>query len=322
MIFVGTLPYDLKGLAGLNILQSEQINNPAVFLIFAQMIMEIDKEQLYKFIADALKEDIGEGDHTSLATIPKGQQGSAKLLIKESGVIAGVDVALEIFKQVDPDLKVEVLINDGAEVSSGDIVLSVKGSSYSILVAERLVLNTMQRMSGIASTTRRIANLLKGTNTRVLDTRKTTPNMRFLEKSAVKIGGGVNHRFGLYDMILIKDNHVDYAGGISQALNSAKQYIKENKKDIQIEIEVRNLDELTEVISCGEVDRILLDNFDFETLREAVKLVDGRFITEASGGITEENVLGYARCGVDFVSMGALTHSVKSLDMSLKAVKI
>lgn len=285
------------------------------------MIMEIDKEQLHKFIADALSEDVGEGDHTSLATIPKGQQGSAKLLIKESGVIAGVEVALEIFRQVDPDLHIDVLINDGADVTSGDIVLNVTGSSHSILTAERLVLNTMQRMSGIASTTRRITDLLKDTKTKVLDTRKTTPNMRFLEKLAVKIGGGVNHRFGLYDMILIKDNHVDYAGGISQALNAAKKYIEENQKNIQVEIEVRNLEELADVIACGKVDRILLDNFNFETLRAAVKLVDGRFITEASGGITEENVLEYARCGVDFVSMGALTHSVKSLDMSLKAVK-
>ncbi|MEJ6979343.1 carboxylating nicotinate-nucleotide diphosphorylase [Pedobacter sp. P351] len=283
--------------------------------------MEIYKEQLYKFILDALKEDVGEGDHTSLSTIPKDQQGSAKLLIKEAGVIAGVDVALEIFKQVDPKLEIKVFINDGTEVNYGDIVLNVTGSSYSILVAERLVLNTMQRMSGIASTTSRIATLLKDTGTRVLDTRKTTPNMRFLEKQAVKIGGGVNHRFGLYDMILIKDNHVDYAGGISQALNAAKKYLKDNNKNIQIEIEVRNLDELKEVIACGEVDRILLDNFDFETLKTAVKLVNGKFITEASGGITEDNVLQYALCGVDFVSMGALTHSVKSLDMSLKAVK-
>ena len=283
--------------------------------------MEADKELLNKYITDALREDLGDGDHTSLSTIPQGKMGEARLIIKEPGVIAGIDVALAIFKQVDPELDVEVFINDGAEVKYGDIVLVVKGSVYSILVAERLVLNTMQRMSGIATTTRRIVNLLKDTGTKVLDTRKTTPNMRFLEKLAVKIGGGVNHRFGLYDMILIKDNHVDYAGGIEKALQSAKSYIREKNKSIQIEIEVRNLAELSEVIACGEVDRILLDNFDFDSLKEAVTLVDGKFITEASGGITEENVLQYARCGVDYVSMGALTHSVKSLDMSLKAVK-
>jgi nicotinate-nucleotide pyrophosphorylase (carboxylating) len=283
--------------------------------------MEANRELLTKFITEALNEDVGDGDHTSLSTIPEGKQGIARLLIKEDGVVAGVDVAVEIFKQVDSNLRVDVHIQDGTEVEYGDIVLHVEGSAYSILVAERLVLNTMQRMSGIASTTRRIAALLKDTNTKVLDTRKTTPNMRFLEKLAVKIGGGVNHRFGLYDMILIKDNHVDYAGGISNALEAAKHYIKQHNKNIPIEIEVRNIEELKQVIECGQVDRILLDNFDFGLLKEAVKLIDGKFITEASGGITEENVLQYARCGVDYVSLGALTHSVKSLDMSLKAVK-
>ncbi|WP_207423601.1 carboxylating nicotinate-nucleotide diphosphorylase [Desertivirga brevis] len=283
--------------------------------------MQNEKDLLQKFIQDALLEDIGDGDHTSLSTIPEGKEGEAQLIIKEEGVLAGVEVALEIFKAVDADLKVEVFINDGAEVKPKDIALRVKGKVYSILTAERLVLNTMQRMSGISTTTHRITKSLEGTSTKVLDTRKTTPNMRFLEKAAVKIGGGVNHRFGLYDMILIKDNHVDYAGGIKQALNAAKNYIREKEKNIQIEIEVRNLNELQEVIECGEVDRILLDNFDFETLRQAVRLVDGRFVTEASGGITEQNVLQYAQCGVDYVSMGALTHSVKSLDMSLKALK-
>jgi len=283
--------------------------------------MHNEKELLQKFIKDALLEDIGDGDHTSLSTIPAGKQGEAQLIIKEDGILAGVDVALEIFKAVDAGLETEVFIQDGASVKIGDIALKVKGSVYSILTAERLVLNTMQRMSGIASTTRRITNLLKSTGTKVLDTRKTTPNLRFLEKAAVKIGGGVNHRFGLYDMILIKDNHVDYAGGIKQALNAAKRYLKEKNKNIQIEIEVRNLDELQEVIESGEVDRILLDNFDFKTLKQAVSLVNGKFVTEASGGITEDNVLQYAQCGVDYVSMGALTHSVKSLDMSLKAIK-
>ncbi|HEY0054052.1 MAG TPA: carboxylating nicotinate-nucleotide diphosphorylase [Pedobacter sp.] len=282
--------------------------------------METEKELLQKFIVDALKEDIGDGDHTSLATIPQGMQGRAKLLIKEDGIVAGVAVAVEIFKQVDSELKVDVFINDGAEVKYGDIVLHVTGSSYSILVAERLVLNTMQRMSGIATTTRRIVELLKGTQTKVLDTRKTTPNMRFLEKLAVKIGGGVNHRFGLYDMILIKDNHVDYSGGIKQALSAATKYRIEKNKHIPIEIEVRNIAELEQVIEHGGVDRILLDNFNFKTLTEAAKLINGRFITEASGGITEDNVINYAHCGVDYVSMGALTHSVKSLDMSLKAI--
>jgi len=283
--------------------------------------MQNENELLQKFIREALIEDIGDGDHTSLSTIPAGKEGEAQLIIKEDGVLAGVQVALEIFKAVDPDFKVEVFMNDGDDVKYGDIALKVKGKIYSILTAERLVLNTMQRMSGIATTTRRIVNLLKGTGTRVLDTRKTTPNLRFLEKAAVKIGGGVNHRFGLYDMILIKDNHVDYAGGIKQALSAAKEYISANNKNIQIEIEVRNLTELREVIESGYVDRILLDNFNFDTLKEAVKLVDGKFVTEASGGITEQNVLEYAKCGVDFISMGALTHSVKSLDMSLKALK-
>ncbi len=283
--------------------------------------MHNEKELLQKFIKDALLEDIGDGDHTSLSTIPAGKQGEAQLIIKEDGILAGVDIALEIFRAVDAGLETEVFIQDGASVKIGDVALKVKGSVYSILTAERLVLNTMQRMSGIASTTRRITNLLKSTGTKVLDTRKTTPNLRFLEKAAVKIGGGVNHRFGLYDMILIKDNHVDYAGGIKQALSAAKRYLKEKNKNIQIEIEVRNLDELQEVIESGEVDRILLDNFDFKTLKQAVSLVKGKFVTEASGGITEDNVLQYAQCGVDYISMGALTHSVKSLDMSLKAIK-
>ncbi|WP_207428680.1 carboxylating nicotinate-nucleotide diphosphorylase [Pedobacter sp. SYSU D00535] len=279
-----------------------------------------EKNLLDKFIQDALREDIGDGDHTSLSTIPAGKQGSARLLIKEDGVVAGVEVALEIFKAVDPELEVETLIRDGQQVKVGDVVLLVKGKIYSILTAERLVLNTMQRMSGIATTTRRIMNSLEGTGTKVLDTRKTTPNMRFLEKKAVKIGGGENHRFGLYDMILIKDNHVDYAGGIKQALGAAKNYLKEKNKYLQIEIEVRNLSELREVIDEGGADRILLDNFDYEQLKQAVDLVAGRFVTEASGGITEGNVLEYAKTGVDYISMGALTHSVKSLDMSLKAI--
>jgi nicotinate-nucleotide pyrophosphorylase (carboxylating) len=282
--------------------------------------MEADKKLLDQFIKQALTEDIGDGDHTSLSTIPAGKVGKAQLLIKEDGVLAGVEVAREVFKQVDPGLHLDILLQDGTEVKYGDIVLYVQGSVHSILVAERLVLNTMQRMSGIATTTRRIIDKLKDTKTKVLDTRKTTPNLRFLEKMAVKIGGGVNHRFGLYDMILIKDNHVDYAGGIRQAVTSAKEYLQQKQKDIQIEIEVRNISELQQVIDCGGVNRILLDNFDFDSLREAVQLIGGKFVTEASGGITEANVSDYAKCGVDYVSMGALTHSVKSLDMSLKAI--
>ena len=283
--------------------------------------MNLDRSKLEPFIRLALAEDVGNGDHTSLSTIPKGAEGKARLLVKDTGVIAGVEVAQEIFRIVDPQLKTEILIHDGEAVNPGDIAFYVDGSVHSILLAERLVLNVMQRMSGIASTTNRIVKLLEGTGTKVLDTRKTTPGLRYLEKLAVRIGGGVNHRIGLYDMILIKDNHVDYAGGISNAIRSAKRYLEEKHIDIQIEIEVRNLDELKEVMKNGGVHRILLDNFSFSSLREAVYLVKGTFITEASGGITEENVLEYAYCGVDYVSMGALTHSVKSLDMSLKAIK-
>ncbi|KQN33468.1 nicotinate-nucleotide pyrophosphorylase [Pedobacter sp. Leaf41] len=279
----------------------------------------MDIQLIHPFIKNALTEDVGDGDHTSLSTIPAGTLGKAKLIIKEDGILAGMELAVEIFKEVDADLKVDVLINDGARVKFGDIGLTVEGSTHSILIAERLVLNCMQRMSGIATKTNRIVSLLKGTKTQILDTRKTTPGLRYLEKWAVRIGGGVNHRIGLYDMILIKDNHVDYAGGISNAIGAAQQYLKHNQKSLQIEIEVRDIEELTAVLAIGGVDRIMLDNFSFDNLRAAVKLIDGRFITEASGGITEENVAEYAACGVDFISMGALTHSVKSLDISLKA---
>ncbi len=283
--------------------------------------MEADKKLLTQFIKNALAEDIGDGDHTSLSTIPKGKQGKARLIIKERGVLAGITVAKAIFNEVDPQLNVTILINDGAEVEYGDVALFVSGRAHSILVAERLVLNTMQMMSGIASTTKRISDLIKGTGTKVLDTRKTSPNLRFLQKLAVKIGGGGNHRIGLFDMILIKDNHVDYAGGIAEAIKSATDYRNKlkNKKHLEIEIEVRTLNELDTVLEAGGVDRILLDNFSYENLREAVRIVAGRFKTEASGGITEENALEFAACGVDYISMGALTHSVKSLDMSLKA---
>ena len=280
----------------------------------------MDKQIIHQFISNALAEDVGDGDHTSLATIPDGTIGKAKLLVKDTGILAGVELAIEIFNQVDSRLKVTVFLNDGAEVSPKDIVLEVEGDVQSILKAERLVLNCMQRMSGIATKTREIVDLIKGTNTKVLDTRKTTPGVRYLEKWAVKIGGGVNHRFGLYDMILIKDNHVDYSGGIRQAIENTHRYLEKLDKKLGIEIEVRNLEELEQVLQTGGVNRILLDNFNINDLRQAVNIIEGRYITEASGGITIDNIRQYAECGVDYVSIGALTHSVRSLDLSLKAV--
>jgi nicotinate-nucleotide pyrophosphorylase (carboxylating) len=280
----------------------------------------LNKEYIHSFIANALAEDVGDGDHTSLATIPAGTQGKARLLVKDTGILAGVELSLEIFKQVDPNLKVNVLLQDGAEIKPKDIAFEVEGDAQSILTAERLVLNCMQRMSGVATKTHGIVELLKGTNTKVLDTRKTTPGMRYLEKWAVKIGGGVNHRFGLFDMILIKDNHVDYSGGIKQAIQNTKDYLKKTGKKLAIEIEVRNLDELQQVLDEGGIDRILIDNFDLENLRKAVDMIGGKYETEGSGGITIDNIRQYAECGVDYISVGALTHSVRSLDLSLKAV--
>ena len=280
----------------------------------------MDKELIHHFIIEALKEDVGDGDHTSLSTIPADSTGKAKLLVKDEGILAGVELALEIFKIIDAGLKVNVFLNDGALIKPKDVAFEVEGNSQSILKAERLVLNCMQRMSGIATKTREIVDLLKDTNTQVLDTRKTTPGLRYIEKWAVRIGGGVNHRFGLYDMILIKDNHVDYAGGIRQAIERANQYLVDHNKKLAIEIEVRNLEELDQVLQTGHVNRILLDNFNFTDLRQAVDIIQGRFITEASGGITIDNIRGYAECGVDYISVGALTHSVKSLDLSLKAI--
>jgi len=279
----------------------------------------LDKQNIYLFIKNAIAEDLGDGDHTSISTIPEGAQGRAKLIIKEDGVLAGVELALTIFKQIDPQLKTEVFLNDGALVKYGDIAFTVAGSTHSILLAERLVLNCMQRMSGIATKTHRIVALLEPYTTKILDTRKTTPGLRMLEKWAVKIGGGVNHRIGLYDMILIKDNHVDYAGGISNAIHAANEYLQKTGRNLEIEIEVRNLEELDQVLETGKVNRIMLDNFGFDDLKTAVDRIGKRYITEASGGIVEENITQYAACGVDFISMGALTHSVKSLDMSLKA---
>lgn len=267
----------------------------------------------------AFAEDIGDGDHTTLCCIPATEMGRSKLLIKEAGILAGVEIAKKVFQAFDPELKMTVYINDGAEVKPGDVAFIVEGRVQSLLQTERLMLNIMQRMSGIATMTHRYVALLEGLHTRVLDTRKTTPGMRLLEKQAVKIGGGVNHRIGLFDMILLKDNHVDFAGGIENAITRCHEYLKEKGKDLKIEIEVRNLDELREVMRVGGVDRVMFDNFTPELTREAVALIDGRFETESSGGITFETIRSYAEAGVDFVSVGALTHSVKGLDMSFKA---
>ena len=275
---------------------------------------------LNKFITDALNEDVGEGDHTSLACISHNAIGSARLIVKEEGIISGIELAENIFKFIDANFKIQIFIKDGTPVKYGDIAFKVYGNSQNILKAERLVLNCMQRMSGISTSTNKLVKLLEGTNAKVLDTRKTTPNFRFIEKWAVKIGGGFNHRDGLYDMILIKDNHVDFAGGIENAIKNANDYLIKNNKNLKIEIEVRNFDELNEVLKIGKVDRIMLDNFSVENLDKAVKLINKKFETEASGGITDETIRKIAETGVDFISVGALTHKVKSLDMSLKVV--
>lgn len=274
-----------------------------------------------KLVDLAFAEDIGDGDHTTLCSIPETAFGKARLLIKEEGILAGVEVAMTIFHRFDEGLVVEVLINDGTYVKPGDVAFIVSGKVQSLLQTERLVLNIMQRMSGIATTTGKYVKLLEGTKTKVLDTRKTTPGMRMLEKQAVKIGGGENHRIGLFDMILLKDNHVDFAGGIENAIRGAQKYLKEKNKQLNIEIEVRNFDELNQALAVGGVDRIMLDNFTPEQTCEAVKIVDGRVELESSGGITFETIRQYAECGVDYISVGALTHSVKSLDMSLKAIE-
>lgn len=277
------------------------------------------KNKLREFVQLALREDVGEGDHTSLSSLPIDKVGEAKLLVKEDGVIAGVKVAKYIFSIVDPDLRIELLISDGSAVSVGDIVLTVKGRIHSILKAERIVLNVMQRMAAIATKTAKYVKALEGTNTQVLDTRKTTPLLRFLEKNAVVIGGGVNHRFGLYDMILIKDNHVDYAGGLENAVRNALEYKKSKNIDIPVEVEVRDFDELSALLRCEGVDRVMFDNFSPADVAKAVQLVNGKMITEASGGITLDTIRSYALAGVDYVSVGALTHSVHNMDLSLKA---
>lgn len=278
------------------------------------------KDDYKQFIASWFAEDIGDGDHTTLSSIPADAVGKSQLIIKENGVLAGVEVAREIFYAFDPTLKMTVFIDDGAEVKSGDIAFVVEGKIRSLLQTERLMLNIMQRMSGIATRTREYVRALEGTKTRILDTRKTTPGLRLLEKEAVRIGGGINHRIGLFDMILLKDNHVDFAGGIENAIRGAQKYSAEKGKNLKIEIEVRTFDELAQVLQTGGIDRIMLDNFSPADTRKAVEIINGKYEIESSGGITFDTMLDYARCGVDFISVGALTHSVKSLDMSFKAV--
>ncbi|MCL1933873.1 MAG: carboxylating nicotinate-nucleotide diphosphorylase [Candidatus Azobacteroides sp.] len=282
--------------------------------------MKKEEELIDELIQLAFAEDIGDGDHTTLSCIPKTAKGKVRLLVKEDGILAGVGVAERIFHTFDPDLTVTVFIPDGADVKYGDIAFTVEGKIQSLLQTERLVLNVMQRMSGIATTTRNYVKKLEGTKTRILDTRKTTPGMRVLEKEAVRIGGGMNHRIGLFDMILLKDNHIDFAGGIENAITRAKEYLWQQGKNIPIEIEVRNFDELNQVLAIGGVDRIMLDNFTVEDTRKAVESVNGRYPLESSGGITYDTIRDYAETGVDYISVGALTHSIKSLDLSLKSV--
>jgi nicotinate-nucleotide pyrophosphorylase (carboxylating) len=280
----------------------------------------LSRERIQEFIRQALIEDVGEGDHSTLGSIPTGSIGQAQLLIKENGIIAGLELAQMIFLQYDPKLKVDLLIQDGSKVTGGDIGLLVKGAAASILTTERLVLNCMQRMSGIATKTHELTELIKHTKARLMDTRKTTPNFRLMEKWAVLLGGGLNHRFALYDMVMLKDNHIDFAGGIKNAISNTKSYLKNKGLDLKIEIETRTLEEVQEVVEVGGIDFIMLDNMDYATMREAVKIVGGRYPLEASGGITEENLKNVAECGVDFISVGALTHQVRSLDISLKAL--
>jgi len=285
------------------------------------MISKLQFDQELKIIiANAVREDVGDGDHSSLACIPSEAKGKAKLLVKDEGIIAGVSFAKMIFNYVDKDLEIETFIEDGSEVQHGDVVFHVSGSSQSILKAERFVLNSMQRMSAIATKTKFFADLLQGTKTKILDTRKTTPGIRALEKWAVKIGGGENHRFALYDMIMLKDNHIDFAGGISKAIHKTKDYLKEKNLDLKIIVEARDLEEVKEILDAGGVYRILLDNFSFDQTKEAVSLIGNKTLTESSGNINEKTIKKYAECGVDFISSGALTHSVYNMDLSLKAL--
>ena len=278
------------------------------------------QKELALIISNAIREDVGDGDHSSLACIPETAQGKAKLLVKDQGIIAGVEFAKMIFNYVDKDMIVETFINDGEAVKYGDIVFHVSGSSQSILKAERLVLNAMQRMSAIATKTKLFVDLIEGTTAKILDTRKTTPGIRAIEKWAVKIGGGENHRFALYDMIMLKDNHIDFAGGIPQAIAKTKQYLSDNNKDLKIIVEARDLDEVQQILNSGGVYRILLDNFDFETTKKAVALIGNQSLTESSGNINEKTIRNYAECGVNYISSGALTHSVHNMDLSLKAI--
>ena len=281
--------------------------------------MKSRDELIDELLELAFAEDIGDGDHTTLCCIPKEATGKSRLIVKEKGILAGVGIAAKVFRKFDPELKMNIFINDGAEVNPGDIAFEVEGKIQSLLQTERLMLNIMQRMSGIATVTRKYMNELSGLKTKVLDTRKTTPGLRMIEKEAVKIGGGTNHRIGLFDMILLKDNHVDFAGGIDKAISKAKEYIRDNNKDLKIEIEVRSLDELNKVMEIGGVDRIMLDNFTPELTKKAVEIIGGKYETESSGGITFDTLRKYGECGVDYISVGALTHSVKGLDMSFKA---
>ena len=277
--------------------------------------------EINQFVKLAIQEDVKQADHSTLSCIPKNSIGSAKLLVKENGIISGINLAKEIFSSYDPTITFKSILKDGQKVSIGDIAFTVIGKSGSILTIERLVLNVMQRMSAISTLTNKYVKELEGLNSKILDTRKTTPLNRFLEKEAVKIGGGYNHRFGLYDMIMLKDNHIDFAGGIKQAIEKTNNYLKINKLDIMIEIETRNLEEVRQVLKCGNIHRIMMDNFNYQDLKTGVKLINGAFETEASGGINLETVKNYAMCGVDFISVGALTHSVNNMDLSLKAIK-
>ena len=281
----------------------------------------IPEKYLTSLIARAFEEDLGDGDHSTLSCIDKSEKGKAKLLVKQDGIIAGVEVAKAVCNYLSKDLKLDIFIQDGTPIKKGDIVFELSGPQHDILRAERTILNFMQRMSGIATVTAEYVKELQGLHTKVLDTRKTTPGLRLIEKEAVKIGGGTNHRIGLYDMIMLKDNHIDYAGGIENAVAKAHKYLNDTGRNLKIEVETRNLDDVREVLRIGGVDRIMLDNFDIPTTREAVKIIDGKVETESSGGITLSNIRQYAECGVDFVSIGALTHQIKSLDLSLKAVK-
>lgn len=309
----------LPEISGLPFLLKQKI--PSRISINLELKKRMHSDFIEQLIDIAISEDIGDGDHTSLSCIPESASGSAKLLVKDKGILAGTDIALRIFEKIDPLLNVEILIKDGDSIKPGDEVFKVTGRIRSILQAERLVLNFMQRMSGVATTTNKYANLLKGLKTKILDTRKTTPGLRLIEKKAVKTGGGYNHRMGLYDMILIKDNHVDFAGGIKNAIEAVTDYLNRYHLNLTIEIEARTLDDVHEIINTGKIHRIMLDNFSLEDTRLAVGLINGKYETESSGNITLENIRQYAMCGVDYISVGALTHQIKSLDMSLKAIE-